>query len=435
VKLETHLQAMKEEEIGLRHLVIEGSGYLCKKASMPRGWGSTPSSSGGGGSSGGPVLTAAEQEWVADTGSLLTQDCDWGLRWDRRWQGQPMGPCDENLRRTRREGTKRKVAEVLGLRYFGETAWKAKKPQGGAVHVFVDRTPASSIGGAPAGDRYLLGRYDVAVMKVCADLDRDWNFIKGAKNNFWVAHAAALNVGESSRAADFPDFCLRENANTGRLDEEAYFEAMEHIIANVAQACTKLRVEHFVFFPFGMGAFLRHLGRLDGRFGEFEEMQRLRRRLARIFMKVIAEATPATTNVHLCLMFGSLEPELNADAFLRALADPQGDGAVGNLRKRLTIYPEGDCLHLAQILAGSSDNVMLVNGANRVLIGNHWFAGQARFAIDENLHRRSWRMSSLAYVLNGFNGKEPAGRGPDDLVRNAQWVGGQIHTIDCCGRR
>jgi len=432
--LERDLQELKDEEAGLESKFYETNSPVKRARSRGsvRGGPSGSSNNGGGGS-----LTPEEEAWVAEAATLLSEDFDWGLSWDRRWQGRPMGPHDENVRRARREGTKTQVARVLGLQYFGETAWRAKKPQGGNVHVFIDRTPASRIGNASAGGVYLLGRYDVCVVKACADMDRDWNFIKGSKNNFWVAHAAALNIGESSRAADFPDFCRDANnadSSVPRLDDERYFEAMEHIMANVAQACTKLRIQHLIFFPFGMGAFLRHLGQLDQRFLAYEEMQRLRRRVARMFLKVLAEATPGATHVHLCLMFQDAETQCNADAFLRALVEPAGDASVARLRSRLTIYPEGDCLHLAHILAEKSDHVMLVNGANRALIGNHWFAGRARLAIDENLHRRSWRMSSMAYVLNGFDGREPWGRRPEDLQRNAQWAGGQIHHIDCCGR-
>jgi len=429
-RLEKELLDLKEQESRLHHEIYQQSAYFQKsKSRLPRTLSSNDVCC---------PMSEEEQEMIRDALFLLNEDGEWGLCWDRRWQGQPMGPSDENLRRTRREGTKKKVAQELGLRYFGEAPHSSRKPQGCHVHIFLDRTPASRLGNAPAGGPYILGRYDVAVTKVCADLDRNWNFIKGAKPDFWVAHAAALNVGESLQAADFPDFIQMDNeAGRSILDEESYFQAMEHILANVAQACTKLHIEHLVFFPFGMGAFLRHLGQLDLRFTSHEELQRLRRRLARSFMKVLAGTTHEKCRIHLCLMFGAWEPQCNSDAFLRALAEPTGDAsdaAIAKLRKRLTVYPEGDCLHLAHELAVSStaNRVMLVNGANRVLLGNHWFAGRAKLAIDENLHRRSWRMSAASYLLNYFDGREPEGRRPDELEKNAKYLGGQIHYIDCC---
>merc|ERR1711869_74519 len=91
-------------------------------------------------------------------------------------------------------------------------------------------------------------------------------------------------------------------------------------------------------------------------------------------MKAVANAQ-TTATVHLCIQFDNEEAQRNADALIR----------------------------LAQELAKSSPNVVLVNGANRRLIGNHWFGDHARRAIDENLHRRSWKMAALAYLLNDFS--------------------------------
>jgi len=426
--LEIELEELHRQETTIRQQIFENSVYFKNNnrgTNNGRGNQAPPSASIG-------ALAGVEQEWIDDPACLLNEDYDWGLCWDRKWQDQPMGPIDENMRRNRREGTKRKVAEVLGLYNFGEPYRQPKKAQGHALHVFLDRTPASTVGNAPAGGTYLLGRYDVVAVCVCADLDRNWNFIKGQKRDFWVAHAAALNIGESVHATDFLDFCQQENSltdnNPGGLDEDPYLDATEHILANVCQACTSLGIEHLVFFPFGMGAFLRHLGQLDTRYTSDEEMQRLRRRLARSFIKVLAAATNEATSIHLCLMFADEETQCNADAFIRALHD-----SPSKLRKRVTIYPEGDCLHLAHELAQKSDKVMLVNGANRALIGNHWFAGRAKLAIDENLHRRSWRMSAIAYLLNSFDGREPVDRHPDQLLHTAQWLGGQIHMIDRIG--
>merc|ERR1712072_992306 len=90
----------------------------------------------------------------------------------------------------------------------------------------------------------------------------------------------------------------------------------------------------------------------------------------------------------------------------------------------------GDCLHLAHELALTSPNVMLVNGANRQLIGNHWFAGQAKRAIDENLHRRSWMLSAHAYMLNNFGERgelwgQAEDRPKDELQTNVARLGGR----------
>mmetsp|Transcript_140284 Transcript_140284/g.364603 ORF Transcript_140284/g.364603 Transcript_140284/m.364603 type:complete len:526 (-) Transcript_140284:95-1672(-) len=436
-RFEQELEQLKTEEDALRQQIFKSSVYFQKahsKTSALLALSSAASRASSSATIG--VMTPEEQEFIADSMCLLNEGFDWCLVWDRRWQGQPMGPIDEHLRRNRREGTKKKVVQELGLRNFGESAWRAKRPQQGGIHLFLDRTPASTIGSAPAGGTFLLGRYDVVAVKVCADLDRNWNFIKGPKNDFWVAHAAALNIGESMRATDFHDFSRQENEmgqnamgqrGQGMLEEELYLEAMEHIMANVCQACTRLHVEHLIFFPFGMGAFLRHLRLLDGKFAQRRVMQDLRRKLTHVLMKALVEGLPDSANIHLCISFGNDEAKDNGDAFLRAVVGP--GAAMEELRKRLTVWPSADALQVAHVLAQASpEKVVLVNGANRRLIGNHWFEGKAKWAIDENLHRRSWTMSAIAYVLNGYDGQDRA-RSPQELQNNVLRLGGQVHVI------
>lgn len=124
-------------------------------------------------------------------------------------------------------------------------------------------------------------------------------------------------------------------------------------------------------------------------------------------------------------MFKDEEPRRNADAFIRALID----GCAKTVAQRVTIWPEADALHLAHDLAQTSEKVLLLNGANRKLLGNHWFGPRAKFAIDENLHRRSWNMSALSYVLNGFDGKEKVDRAPDELANNVAKAGGRVFSL------
>merc|ERR1740120_59789 len=112
----------------------------------------------------------------------------------------------------------------------------------------------------------------------------------------------------------------------------------------------------------------------------------------------------------------------NADAFMRALVD----GCGKPIAKKVTVWPEGDSLQLAHDLAQTSTKVMMLNGANRKLLGNHWFGGRAKQAIDENLHRRSWTMSALSYVLNGFDGRECNDRRPDQLQQRVRQLGGKV---------
>merc|ERR1712205_83001 len=108
-------------------------------------------------------------------------------------------------------------------------------PKCQSTRVFVDVSPAARADNAAAGGKNLLGRYDVACVRVCADFDREWAFIPGVRNDFWVAHAAAVNIGESTSAPDFNSFCRQGNKAgeaSGRLDEERYYEAMGQIADN-----------------------------------------------------------------------------------------------------------------------------------------------------------------------------------------------------------
>jgi len=381
---------------------------------------------GGAGARSQPSRSVTSDLLLEDYTLLFGMEDEYGLQWDRRWAEQAAGPKDEQVRRRTRQGTCDKVVQELGLKHFGDDACKATgcPPQSNRTLLCLDQAHMQEPN-ALAGGKMLLGRYDAVCVRVCSDFDREWRFIKGPRNDFWVAHAAALNVGESTMATDFHDFCRPVNSSnlSGSLDEERYYKAMGKILANVVEASTAVEAQHLVFFPFGMGAFLRHLGQLDGNFADDEQLQRLRRRLAHSFVEVLGRS-PQHLQIHLCLGFSAEEPQRNADAFLRALCQ-----ASSGLTSRLTIYPEGDSLQLAHELAAKSTNVVLVNGANRQLLGNHWFAGRAKMAIDENLHRRSWRLAAMSYLLNGFDGREPSGRSPEALQNRVQAMGGRVQKL------
>jgi len=436
-QLDQELQDLDDKEHDLNQMRYKtlGRGSI---AGGPSGSVSGTLGPGGHGRKSGKVnfgkLTPEEIAIMSDPNQWLFQEHEWGLRWDRKWQDQWMGPPDEKCRGQRREGTKRKVVQELGLTHFGQPAWEAKKglSRPGDLHAYFDQSAAGRLGNSPPGGRYLLGRYDLVMVKTNSDLDRNWQFAKGKKGEFWVLHAAAINIGESKLADDFPDFVKpptnQNGTGAGSLDEEAYYRAMEQIIANVVWACTESKAHHLVFFPFGMGAFLRHLGRIDEKFVDQAELQRLRRRLANSFVKVLGKLAPKTLCIHLCLMFSDEEAQANADALLRAFA-AQDSAEAAKLRPLLTVHPEGDALQVASDLGEKDRNVVLLNGANRCLLGNHWFAGRAKKAIDENLHRRSWRMAATAYLINGYDGHDPTRREPNELQQNVTWLGGRCHQI------
>eukprot|EP00927_Polykrikos_kofoidii_P083377 TRINITY_DN8517_c0_g3_i1.p1 TRINITY_DN8517_c0_g3~~TRINITY_DN8517_c0_g3_i1.p1 ORF type:complete len:535 (+),score=104.76 TRINITY_DN8517_c0_g3_i1:70-1674(+) len=394
----------------------------------------------------GDRLTGEEIEAIDDTYCLLGDESSYMMKWNTKYVGRPMGPRDEKHRWSVRDGTKRKVVQELGLPMFGAPAGQATRlpPLSEATCLFLDGgvDAVATVPGALPGGQNLLGRYDIVVIRACADFDNTWAFKKGARNDFFVGHAAAINIGESKEASDFSEFCKKNSFETVaarksghsagvicQLDVESYVEAMGRIIDNLVQACASLQIEHLVFFPFGMGAFLRHLGKLDDTFADDIQLQRLRRRLARRFVHAFTSAPPKM-QVHLCLRFQDEESQRNADAFLRALVE--SEAAV--VRSRLTIWTDADSLEVSAELAAKSRHVMLANGANRRLLGNHWFAGRAMMAIDENLHRRSWRMSALAYLLNGFNGQEPEGRPPNQLEQAVLAIRGRVCELRKGGR-
>merc|ERR1712232_1177851 len=91
---------------------------------------------------------------------------------------------------------------------------------------------------------------------------------------------------------------------------------MGKIAGNIANACITLNVEHVVLFPFGMGAFLRHLALLDDAYAVEEELQNLRRSVA---LRLLHGISRTSAVIHLCLQFSSEEARRNGDAFLRAL--------------------------------------------------------------------------------------------------------------------
>jgi len=70
-----------------------------------------------------------------------------------------------------------------------------------------------------------------------------------------------------------------------------------------------------------------------------------------------------------------------------------------------------------------------LNGANRKLIGNHWFGERAKTAIDENLHRRSSSASIISNCLNEtFLSQLPIVRTRNnlDLQKRVKDLNGQI---------
>lgn len=370
---------------------------------------------------------------------LLGFEKDHGLKWDKKYKDKWMH-VNDNLRTRTRLATRQKMMKELKLSKFGDAATSLSPlpPNTASTILFVDQSAYGKSGAAQAGGQNLLGRYDVLLLRAHADLDWKWSKHKERDRDFWVMHAAALNVGESYQAPDFIEFANPPPA--GGLNEDRYVDAMGHIVDNIVQAFGNLKVdkpkgmfsggstvgaEHLVIAPFGMGAFLRKLPLLDSKYEDPTQLLTLRRKLTSRFAQSLARSPPSL-KIHVCLTAGNEEAKQNTDAFLRAFST-----ADASLRNRVTIRPDADALQISHELAGSSKGVILLNAANRQLIGNHWFAGQAHRAIDENLHRRSWTMSAFAYILNNYVDPETSipPRTSATLEENVKRIGGQVLNI------
>eukprot|EP00928_Gymnodinium_smaydae_P082507 TRINITY_DN65847_c0_g1_i1.p1 TRINITY_DN65847_c0_g1~~TRINITY_DN65847_c0_g1_i1.p1 ORF type:complete len:593 (+),score=77.33 TRINITY_DN65847_c0_g1_i1:78-1856(+) len=339
-----------------------------------------------------------------------------------------------NGRIQKREGTKKYLAQMLGFPNFQalneadfRKADMSKVYTANKTCLFRDAAKAKSPEGlVNAGGEFLLGRYEVLCACVIADLDYQWERIE-RKRNFYVAHAAALNVGERQDTAyDFQYF-----SNADKFDKSKYAKAMGRIVKVIVGASIYLNITDLIFFPFGMGAFLRNLRAMDSDYGNQKLMQRLREDVTLEFMKALA-STSKSTRVHLCLRFTPLDADAanietlgNTAAFLKAFRNTAAKNAFGN---RLTVWPDADSMYVAHVLAqDKQSNVMLVNGANRKKIGNHWYENGAFLAIDENIHRRSWTMSAISYYVNsGF--KDTKERRQWDLTTRVKELEGK--TLD-----
>lgn len=266
----------------------------------------------------------------------------------------------------------------------------------------------------------LLGRFDVVSVPCRIDYDACWNPVDSTSQQFFLMHhAAALNIGESQRASDF-----KEYSNNGTLDESRYVKDMQSIFGNVLAAQNYSGVKHAVWFPFGMGAFLRNLNKCDPSYNDSQKLSNLRQSLAKAFVEELKKHPGM--KVHLCLPVSGPGDEAteNYNAFISALlaADQQ-------VKNQVTVHINQDATALAQGLANTygGNEVSLTNGANRKLIGNHWFDDGARTAIDENIHRRSPISSAIALMLN--QDVEPKKRKKDELETTIRKFGGQIISL------
>lgn len=272
-------------------------------------------------------------------------------------------------------------------------------------------------------DTQLFGRFDSIAVPCRMNYDYNWDPIADGQL-FWAQHGAAPNIGEShdpTKVEDYEDYF--ENR---RLLEDKYIRDIGRCVGNMLMAQRHCGAKHIVWFPFGMGAFLRNLPDLDNVYKNPEMLFALKKRIAEEFIRQFAQFPKL--QIHLCVpmtkdkndrFFEELNQTYNA--FVLALVNAQ------DIKRRIHFYTNCDACDVAQELANKHGpfTVSLANGANRNLIGNHWFGKRALRAIDENLHRRSTLLAIAAYHLNnGFahcNGEKGA-----YLARKVETLRGQV---------
>lgn len=349
---------------------------------------------------------------------------------------------------------------------------------------------------------YLIGKFDCMALPARADFDSNFEEVKPVANAqgspaqasnapdfdvssagwFWMLHMSAPNIGESEEAEDFAAYSKYDAYGKPRLDQDEYLRDMKELWRTAIMSMGRLGVDDGVIFPFGMGAFLRNLGKVDENYNKYDDRMRgLRKGIAEMVMDAIeslygdpvdlvaedpfatapplpAEAAPKAAakagakpkaaapkakakaapkaaakaqekpmRIHLCLSVAHAQESIeNHNVFIEAAS--QKAKTFPRLRDLLQIHRNIDVLQVAINLSGQSSlKVAVLNGANRKLIGNHWFTDGASLAIDENLHRRSASMARIALLLN--SGVAPRVREGDELADIVRILHGQVVSL------
>jgi hypothetical protein len=143
----------------------------------------------------------------------------------------------------------------------------------------------------------LLGRFDVLQVQARMDYDHNWDEWQGGTTTFFVHHGAAINIGEGSNAEDFRDY----STPAGALDKNKFLQDTGRVFFNMLSAQHGSTAKHAVWFPFGMGAFLRHLDKNDRSYKDPSKLFQLRMEMAEVFIQQL-ESFPEL-EIHLCLPY------------------------------------------------------------------------------------------------------------------------------------
>ena len=221
-----------------------------------------------------------------------------------------------------------------------------------------------------------------------------------------ATYIASPNIGESAHSADAPDY----RNSDGSLNEAKFLTDFQKVCLTGFEGQQRNGAEHFVWNPIGMGAFMRNVHKnFSGITPAY--VAHLKDQLAlQMIIAFDALKAPQKT-LHLCLFTGTEESDKNHNAYIRAIE--QTPGIVSNIH----IHQNGDMLEIGQHLANKYGNgkADVIIAANRQLLGNFWRSDRARFASDENIHRRWPRLTQIANFLNGSQTSKS--RAPQELQR------------------
>ncbi|QLH37305.1 MAG: hypothetical protein HWD61_15125 [Parachlamydiaceae bacterium] len=223
-------------------------------------------------------------------------------------------------------------------------------------------------------------------------------------------------------AEDFQDY-----SQDGKLDEARYLQDMSQVFNNILSAQSQTGAKKAVWFPFGMGAFLRNLSKNDPSYTK-DKMGQLKFKLAKAFLKKPRNFRKwKSTSVFLASRIQMQSRMHQKSKRIKIVMPFISPAKTPEIQDRVHLYINSDATQVAQDLANQAENsseVSLVNGANRNLIGNHWFEDRALVAIDENIHRRSLLAAVMAYGFNG--GTKVTEHAPNHLANVVSEKGGKV---------
>jgi len=177
--------------------------------------------------------------------------------------------------------------------------------------------------------------------------------------------------------------------------EEKYFQYLVAVFADHEDG----KVTSQISFPFGLGAFVRHVGDHDPMYQIPEARMQLKKEVYERFFRAMA-SFPQIPH-HFCIPTGGRgdtgdprqdEMRENFVAFMAAIKE-----APDMVRMNIIVHPDVYTTDLIEQLAQQGEVPAVFNGSNCKKIGNHFFGNGALRAIEENTVRLLGE-EALAYL-------------------------------------